>query len=229
MNIKHEKLKISGLVVIAALLVLSSRGQRPHTINFVRPAATAVKASTQSAPQATGTITGSLTFPDKAGTTEASVCAVSDSDHIVYCAKNISKDFSLAVPEGSYTVYETLGANPYDISNYRAYYTEDSSHTPIKVSVTSGQTVASINPNDWANKGDENIIAQINEQQKTYQRYLAYQKSKQDAAAAQIAAATTTPTDQQPAPTINNTFLDVGGVPTSEQQSVDSTQTAQSH
>lgn len=222
MTITQQKLNISGLAVIAVLVVLFSRAQHPsHLIKFVSPE-TAPKATPLFGDfsGSTGTISGSVSLPSKSNAKQLSVCAVNADNHILYCITKVSLDFSINVPAGNYSVFSTTADNPYNLNSYRAYFTDVGSHTPKTITVNPGQTIADITPNDWGNKGDDHLIALIDEQQKTYMRYLAYEKAKQ-AAAEQITPA------EQPVP--NPISLDMGGVPDSEQQSIDSTQTAERH
>ncbi len=225
MKINHEKLKLSGLIVIAALLILQSRHQHQHyNIKFVppEPIPKEVNASSSNLIEPTGTITGSIELPAKAGTNTASVCAVRQSNNALYCEKKITDTYSISVPTGSYTVFASMTENPYNISAYRAYYTNSDNHEPLVIQVDAGKTVAGISPNDWSNTGDEKLIALLNEQQKIRMHSLALARAKK---AAEEAAKTETP--EAPAP--DNTQLDVGGVPDSEQQSIDSTKSTSNH
>ncbi|MDQ3018295.1 MAG: hypothetical protein M3Q64_00255, partial [bacterium] len=74
------------------------------------------------------------------------------------------RGYLITVPEGSYTVYATLGQNPRDPNAYRAFYSEYvkcgvkascTNHTPIIVQVNHSQTTSGIDPQDWYNTGDK--------------------------------------------------------------------------
>jgi hypothetical protein len=169
MTHNQEKLKISGLVVVAVLLVLISRQQQPRILS-VQPRGPAVLAEQVTEIAQTGTIAGTVTYPEKEKTRQVSVCAVNDSTHANYCVEKVKTSYELVVPVGTYLVYATMADNPRDINAYRAYYAQQN-NAPIKVEVKEGQIVADINPGDWDYLGDENIIALINEEQKKVHHY----------------------------------------------------------
>jgi hypothetical protein len=158
MEINNDKMKIAGLVVVAVLLILLSRQERTGLPKVPdQPAPPFEVATAKAINSETGTISGSITLPPSER--QASVCAINSSDRSIFCVEKIKKDYSLTVPAGTYTVYATVYPYPRDINGYRAYYAEN--HSPIQIEVGANQTVTQINPNDWDNRGDETLIAQI--------------------------------------------------------------------
>lgn len=161
-------MKIGGLVVIGVLIVLLSRQQHMPFPLIVPPTDPPIlKAEQAQNPSATGTIKGSLTYPEKSGANQAYVCAVNTQDHTSFCTEKIKTSYELVVPEGTYNVYASLADNPRDINAYRAYFAE-ADHTPRHVEIRANETLVGINPDDWSNKGDENIIAMINAHRTPY-------------------------------------------------------------
>lgn len=118
--------------------------------------------------QRTGTITGALSYPTDAGLPKMIVCAEAVDAGSIHCTdrriphrRSGKMTYKLTVPAGTYYVFATLvnGEEPADdVRGYKAYYSEFvtcglsvncPSHTPIKVTLRAGQTVARIDPGDW--------------------------------------------------------------------------------
>lgn len=120
--------------------------------------------STESAVQtATGTITGSISFPSEV-IPPMEVCAEDIATKEQICSDQMLKDpkyqygvgYEITVPAGEYHVFATLPNDP-----YQAYYNEFvkcglkatcTSHEPVSVKVSAGQTITNIDPQDWYNR-----------------------------------------------------------------------------
>jgi hypothetical protein len=116
-----------------------------------------------------GIIEGSLAFPSEFIPSNMHICAEDTSSKSTSCTNTHISDpkytnntgYQLEVPPGSYHVYAYFpnGEGGYD-KNYRAYYSvfvtcgmsvDCPSHDPITVTVSVGQTVSEIDPQDWYN------------------------------------------------------------------------------
>jgi hypothetical protein len=119
-----------------------------------------------------GVIEGSLSYPSEFIPDDMTICAENLATKQIYSTRKHLKakkyqykvGYKLTVPPGDYQVYAYLpdpakwGAGfPKD---YRAYYSEFvkcgqtadcKSHAPITVKVKSGETVSSVDPQDWYN------------------------------------------------------------------------------
>jgi hypothetical protein len=110
----------------------------------------------------TGTIEGSVGYPGEGIPENMKVCAENIDTADEYCATGLlngsqytyGKGYKIEVPVGSYYVYAQVPGD-----SYQAYYTEFvtcgqdvscPSHDPILVEIeSSGDTVSSIDPQDW--------------------------------------------------------------------------------
>ncbi len=129
-----------------------------------------ILAATPAMAQATGVITGELSYPSDEIPKEIHICAENvgsaeitcTNDHIVGSGDNGRTTYRLEVAPGDYRVFAILpeGAEfkPSSGLDYRAYYSEFvtcgaqascPSHEPITVTVNAGETVSDIGPNDW--------------------------------------------------------------------------------
>jgi hypothetical protein len=114
-------------------------------------------------------IEGSLSYPSEGIPTDLTVCAQNLETSKLYCTQNHLTNkkylygfgYQLIVAPGTYHVYSYLPTSaPSSYQNYKAYYTqavicgltvECSDHTPIEVTLTSGQRLQGIDPADWYN------------------------------------------------------------------------------
>ena len=130
----------------------------------------AIFAATPVMAQATGVITGELSYPSDHIPKEIHICAENvvsaeitcTNDHVVGSGDNGLTTYRLEVAPGEYRVFAILpeGAEfkPASGLDYRAYYSEFvtcgaqascPSHEPITVKIEAGQTVSGVGPNDW--------------------------------------------------------------------------------
>lgn len=119
---------------------------------------------------ASGTITGTLSYPSDHIPREIHICAegvesgkiACTNEHITQTGKDTRTTYRLEVEPGPYYVYsilpESADFDPSSGVDYRAYYSEFvtcgsqascPSHEPIVVEVQPGKTVERIDPNDW--------------------------------------------------------------------------------
>ena len=119
---------------------------------------------------ASGTITGTLSYPSDHIPREIHICAEGvesgkiscTNEHIMQTGKDVRTTYRLVVEPGRYYVYsilpESADFDPSTGVDYRAYYSEFvtcgsqascPSHEPIVVEVQAGKTVERIDPNDW--------------------------------------------------------------------------------
>jgi hypothetical protein len=134
-----------------------------------------------------GRIEGSLIPPAGSTVSQMQVCAVNNSTKENFCTglqSIVDKRFKngygyeITVPAGQYHVYATLSKNPRDPNAYRAYYSQYvkcvgelppkskeiescKDHTPIAVEVKDKETSANIEPFDWSNTGDKELLSDI--------------------------------------------------------------------
>ncbi|MBZ9569406.1 hypothetical protein KJA16_00605 [Patescibacteria group bacterium] len=109
-----------------------------------------------------GTIEGSLSYPSEFIPPDMKVCAENVETEELYCTEEHIKDskytygegYKVEVPAGNYYVSATTEM----IKGYKAYYSEFVtcgfnpdclSHEPVLVTVEAGQTITSIDPQDW--------------------------------------------------------------------------------
>lgn len=141
--------RLQGLA-FAALLALAACGETPAEDAASGPAEPAI-----SAPPATGTITGPLTFPSDYLPDDLAVCARNVETGDQFCdADKSGATYSLAVTAGRYTVWAQTG----DMPGHRAFYSNAvtcgldiacTDHAPVIVEVAAGQTVDAVSPGDW--------------------------------------------------------------------------------
>lgn len=138
----------------------------PAVIASPLPTATATPSTYSAETDEQGTLTGSLSFPSEV-IPEMRICAVNVTTEEEICTdENINdaqyqygKGYILDVPAGDYQVYAKIPNDP-----YQAYYSEAvecgltvacTDHSPITVSIQTGETITGVDPQDWYNRGPE--------------------------------------------------------------------------
>lgn len=151
-----------GLVFVMVVLTLAIGGIYYYSQQGKTPPAEEGEGPTPA--PTTGTVEGSLSFPSEGIPSDLTVCAEDLSTKKQYCTKEHLQDqkydfrvgYKIEVPAGDYYVFAYLPEDPAD----RAYYNEFvtcglsvgcTSHKPIVVTVTAGQTASDIDPQDWYN------------------------------------------------------------------------------
>lgn len=146
----------------AVLLLVSMPANAQQPSNTPDPGAASNPAS--------GTITGTLSYPSDHIPREIHICAEGvesgkiscTNEHITQAGKDARTTYRLEVEPGRYYVYsilpESADFEPSSGVDYRAYFSEFvtcgsqascPSHEPIVVEVPAGKTVDGIDPNDW--------------------------------------------------------------------------------
>ena len=108
-----------------------------------------------------GKIHGKLSYPSEMIPEDMVICAENPESARSFCTgdrvmngEEPTNEYELEVPAGVYQVFAYLPANP----STRAYYSEFvtcgllatcPSHTPIEVTVKSGEVVNDVDPGDW--------------------------------------------------------------------------------
>jgi hypothetical protein len=136
---------------VAALVILASCGSGQDE----EPASKAATQATSEAPPATGTITGSLSFPSDYLPEDLQVCARDVASGEQYCdAEKSGTAYRLELAAGRYTVWSQTGDAPGTQAFYSRFITcgqsvDCADHSPVTVEVGAGQTVEGIDPGDW--------------------------------------------------------------------------------
>lgn len=154
-----------GAFVVGGMFYLGRRTQSTPTNGKVT--ITPEPTPTPTIPnQQTGIIEGSLGFPSEGIPEDIMACAETLQGEVVACTDTQIQDtkftygvgYSLNIAPGTYFVYAT--APSFD-PDYKAYYSEFvtcglsvecTSHEPVPVEVSAGETVTGIDPQDWYNQ-----------------------------------------------------------------------------
>jgi hypothetical protein len=115
--------------------------------------------------EGSGSISGSLSYPSEILPAQR-ICALDLADDKNYCQQVVAgtATYAITAPAGDYFVYAALED---DVTGKRAYYSEFvrcglkaecKDHSPIKVTVTSGE-VATADPQDWYAVGQIDLVA----------------------------------------------------------------------
>lgn len=126
-----------------------------------------------------GILEGSIIPPAGVSVSQLQVCAVNVATKESFCngSKRVTDKkfikgvgYRLTVPAGSYSVYATTARNPRDPNAYRAYYTEFvtcgdlktcTDHTTITVDAINNFIQSNIDPTDWNNIGDKELLKSL--------------------------------------------------------------------
>ncbi len=114
-----------------------------------------------------GVVTGSLSYPSEFIPADMEVCAEDINGEKILCTNEHVRGesftygigYALTLPAGEYYIYAHV-PNQVDMKgeSYKAYFSEFvtcglsvecSDHSPIKVVVVQGETISSVDPQDW--------------------------------------------------------------------------------
>lgn len=160
---------VSGLLLGGVYLL--GKGSQKQTPEYITDENTPtekefVSPTEEPAQTGPGIIEGSLSFPSEGIPEDMQVCAETLENTVVVCTGNQIDDekytygvgYTLEVPAGRYFVYaQSQSFN----EEYKAYFSdfvtcglsaECTSHDPIVVEVSAGQTTEGVDPQDWYNQ-----------------------------------------------------------------------------